>query len=152
MTDLEWHRLVKAGADEGWRLVWERVIAPEAKSLRSADLMKKYSLTDGDLEVVGTGPVGRPRNDKRSFVETGAEGGWWLLDLSPRRLACARTVRSPTIQRRASETDDTARIQRAVDAQPSGVLSNRLTMPSPRQLPPLCSPFGSRPEDARFSW
>ena len=49
MTDLEWHRLVKAGTDEGWRLVWERVVAPEAKSLRSASLMKRYSITDGDL-------------------------------------------------------------------------------------------------------
>ena len=63
MTDREWHRLVKAGEDAGWKLVWERVIAPEAKSLRSAELMKKYSITDGDLngmlyeEMIGRGKI-----------------------------------------------------------------------------------------------
>ncbi len=63
MTDREWHRLVKAGEDAGWKLVWERVIAPEAKSLRSAELMKKYSMTDGDLngmlyeEMIGRGKI-----------------------------------------------------------------------------------------------
>jgi hypothetical protein len=63
MTDLEWHRLVKAGDEEGWKLVWERVIATEAKSLRSAELLKKYSITDGDLmgmlyeEMVGRGKI-----------------------------------------------------------------------------------------------
>ena len=49
MSDAEWYELVKEGTDEGWKLVWERVIAPESKSMRSAELMKKYSLTDGDL-------------------------------------------------------------------------------------------------------
>lgn len=49
MTDAEWLELVKAGEDAGWKLVWERVVAPEAKSLRSAEMMKRYSLTDGDL-------------------------------------------------------------------------------------------------------
>ena len=49
MTDREWHRLVSEGGDEGWRLVWERVVEPESKSLRSAEMMKRYSLTDGDL-------------------------------------------------------------------------------------------------------
>lgn len=49
MTDREWYESVKAGRDEGWKLVWDRVIAPEAKSMRSAELMQRYSLTDGDL-------------------------------------------------------------------------------------------------------
>lgn len=49
MTDQEWYELVKAGEDAGWKLVWERVIAPEAKSTRSAEMMKRFSLTDGDL-------------------------------------------------------------------------------------------------------
>lgn len=49
MTDAEWLELIKAGEDAGWKRVWERVIAPEAKSLRSAEMMKRYSLTDGDL-------------------------------------------------------------------------------------------------------
>lgn len=49
MTDREWYESVKDGRDEGWKLVWDRVIAPEAKSMRSAELMERYSLTDGDL-------------------------------------------------------------------------------------------------------
>ena len=49
MTDSEWCELVRQGRDEGWKLVWERVVVPESRSLRSAELMKKYSLTDGDL-------------------------------------------------------------------------------------------------------
>ena len=63
MTDLEWHRLVKEGKDEGWKPVWERVIVPESKSMRSAELMKRYSLTDGDLmgmlyqEMIGRGKI-----------------------------------------------------------------------------------------------
>ena len=49
MTDQEWCELVKEGKDEGWKPVWERVIVPESTSMRSAELMKRYSLTDGDL-------------------------------------------------------------------------------------------------------
>ena len=49
MTDLEWHTLVKAGEDAGWKLVWEKVVEPESKSMRSAEMMKRYSLTAGDL-------------------------------------------------------------------------------------------------------
>ncbi len=49
LPDSEWLEHLKAGDDLGWRQVWERVIAPEARSLRSAELMKRYSLTDGDL-------------------------------------------------------------------------------------------------------
>ena len=49
MTDHEWFKLVKDGDAAGWKLVWERVIEKEAKSLRSAEMMKRFSLTDGDL-------------------------------------------------------------------------------------------------------
>jgi len=49
MTDAEWYELVKSGEDEGWRLVWERVVEPESKSLRSAEMMRRYSLAAGDL-------------------------------------------------------------------------------------------------------
>ena len=49
MSDAEWCELVKQETDEGWKPVWERVIVPESKSMRSAELMKKYSLTDGEL-------------------------------------------------------------------------------------------------------
>ena len=63
MTDSEWHGLVKAGTDEGWKLVWEKVVEPEAKSMRSAEMMRRYSLTDGDLmgmlydEMIGRGKI-----------------------------------------------------------------------------------------------
>lgn len=75
MTDAEWYELVKAGDDEGWRLVWERVIAPEAKSLRSAEMMQRYSLTDGDLmgmlyeEMIGRGKI-------ELYRGTGSFEGW----------------------------------------------------------------------------
>lgn len=49
MTDKEWYESVKAGEDAGWKLVWEKVVEPESKSLRSAEMMKRFSLTDGDL-------------------------------------------------------------------------------------------------------
>jgi len=63
MTDQEWHQLVKDGADAGWKRVWERVVEPEAKSMRSAEMMKRYSLTDGDLmgmlyeDMIGRGKI-----------------------------------------------------------------------------------------------
>lgn len=49
MDDHEWYELVKAGEDDGWRLVWERVVEPESKSMRSAEMMARYSITAGDL-------------------------------------------------------------------------------------------------------
>lgn len=63
MTDTEWHALVKAGEDAGWKLVWERVVEPESRSMRSAEMMKRYSLTAGDLmgmlfdEMIGRGKI-----------------------------------------------------------------------------------------------
>ncbi len=65
--------LVKAGDDEGWRLVWENVIVPEVRSLRSADLARKYCVTDGDLmgmlyeEMIGRGKIELFRNDGGSL-------------------------------------------------------------------------------------
>jgi len=49
ISDEEWLELIKNGEDAGWKLVWERVIEPEANSLRSSELMRRYSITDGDL-------------------------------------------------------------------------------------------------------
>ena len=63
MTDREWWQLVKDGEDAGWKPVWEKVVEPESRSLRSADLMKRYSLTAGDLmgmlydEMIGRGKI-----------------------------------------------------------------------------------------------
>lgn len=73
MTDLEWHRLVKAGDDAGWKPVWERVVEPESKSMRSAEMMKRFSLTAGDLmgmlyeDMIGRGKIDLYRGDGGSF-------------------------------------------------------------------------------------
>ncbi len=49
MTDREWYELVKEGRDEGWKLVWEKVVEPDSKSAKYGGIMKKYSLDPGDL-------------------------------------------------------------------------------------------------------
>ena len=73
MTDAEWYEHVKAGDDAGWKLVWEKVVEPESKSLRSAELMKRYSITAGDLmgmlfdEMIGRKKIELFRNDGGSF-------------------------------------------------------------------------------------
>ena len=65
--------LVRAGGDAGWKLVWENVIVPEVRSMRSADLAKKYCITDGDLmgmlyeEMIGRGKISLFRNDGGSL-------------------------------------------------------------------------------------
>ncbi len=69
MTDKEWHALIKAGEDAGWKLVWEQVVEPESRSMRSAELMEKYALTAGDLmgmlyeEMIGRGKIDLYRGD-----------------------------------------------------------------------------------------
>ena len=63
MDDREWHMLVKEGEYAGWKLVWERVVEPESKSVRSAEMMERFSLTAGDLmgmlyeEMIGKGKI-----------------------------------------------------------------------------------------------
>ncbi len=49
MNDQAWYESVKAGEDAGWERVWEKVIVPECKSVKNAEMMKRFSLTDGDL-------------------------------------------------------------------------------------------------------
>ena len=92
MTDAEWYEHVKAGDDAGWKLVWEKVVEPESKSLRSAELMKRYSITAGDLmgmlfdEMIGRKKIELFRNDGGSFQ------GWlrryvrgYVLNADPNR-------------------------------------------------------------------
>ena len=73
MTDRAWPELVKSGSDEGWKLVWEKVVEPESKSQRSAGMMKRYSLSAGDLmgmlyeEMIGRGKIDLYRGDGGSF-------------------------------------------------------------------------------------
>ena len=69
MDDKTWWQLVKDGKDEGWKLVWERVVEPESKSMRSADMMERFSLTAGDLmgmlfdDMIGKGKIDLYRGD-----------------------------------------------------------------------------------------
>jgi hypothetical protein len=73
MTPDEIYEAVKAGGDEGWKLVWENVIVPEMKSMRSGELARKYCITDGDLmgmlyeEMIGKGKISLFRNDGGSL-------------------------------------------------------------------------------------
>ncbi len=73
ISDSDWLELVKEGKDEGWKLVWERVVEPESQSMRSRELMARYSLTAGDLmgmlyeDMIGRGKISLFRNDDGSF-------------------------------------------------------------------------------------
>lgn len=75
ISDQEWLELVKAGEDAGWKLVWERVIEPESRSMRSAELMKRYSITDGDLMgMLYNEMIGRKKIDL--YRGEGSFEGW----------------------------------------------------------------------------
>ena len=69
MDDAQWCKLVADGEDAGWKLVWEKVVEPESRSMRSAELMKRYSLTAGDLmgmlynEMIGRGKIALYRGE-----------------------------------------------------------------------------------------
>ena len=91
MTDREWYELVKAGEDEGWKRIWEEIVEPETKSMRSAELMKKYSLDPGDLmgwlyrDMIGRGKI-------ELFRGEGSFAGWlktyvrgYVLNAAPDR-------------------------------------------------------------------
>lgn len=73
MTDHEWYELVKAGADEGWKEVWYKVIALEVKSPKNREMMTRFSITDGDLmgmlynEMIGRRKIDLYRDDGGSF-------------------------------------------------------------------------------------
>lgn len=91
MTDSEWFELVRDGADAGWKLVWERVVEPESSSSRSASMMRRYSITAGDLmgmlyeEMIGRGKINLYRGE-------GSFEGWlrryvrgYILNADPNR-------------------------------------------------------------------
>lgn len=73
MTDHEWFELLKQGDDEAWHRVWDEVVEPESKSMRSADMMKRFSLAAGDLmgmlyeEMIGRGKINLYRDDGGSL-------------------------------------------------------------------------------------
>ncbi len=67
------YALVKAGGDDGWKLVWEHVVEPEMRSTRSAELARKYGVTAGDLmgwlyeDMIGRKKIDNFRNDGGSL-------------------------------------------------------------------------------------
>jgi hypothetical protein len=69
MDDAKWHESVAAGEDAGWKLVWEKVVEPESRSVRSAGLMQRYSITAGDLmgmlyhEMIARGKISLYRGE-----------------------------------------------------------------------------------------
>jgi hypothetical protein len=73
MTPDSIYAAVKAGGDDGWRLVWENVIVPEMRTNRSGALARKYCITDGDLmgmlyeDMIGRGKIELFRNDGGSL-------------------------------------------------------------------------------------
>lgn len=73
MNDHDWYELVKAGEDAGWKLVWERVVEPEATSQRSSEMMNRFSITAGDLmgmlyeDMIGRDKISLYRDDGGSF-------------------------------------------------------------------------------------
>lgn len=91
MTDLEWHALVKAGEDAGWKLVWEKVVEPESKSMRSAEMMRRYSLDEGDLmgklydDMIGRGKIDLYRGEGsfQGWLRTYVRG--YVLNADPNR-------------------------------------------------------------------
>ena len=97
MSDSEWYGLVKAGDDAGWKLVWERVVEPESKSMRSAEMMRKYCITAGDLmgtlydEMIGRGKIGLFRGE-------GSFEGWLRRYVRGFILAAAPDRRETSIE------------------------------------------------------
>lgn len=75
MSDAAWLALVREGRDEGWKRIWKRVVEPESRSLRSAEMMDRYSLTAGDLMgLLYQDMIGRKKIDL--FRGEGSFEGW----------------------------------------------------------------------------
>lgn len=74
LSDHDWAALLKEGVDPAWRRAWFEVLAPEVKRTRNAELMRKWSVTDGDLfgilykEMVGDGKLANWRDDGGSLA------------------------------------------------------------------------------------
>ncbi len=73
MTDHEWYLLVKDGGEAGWKGVWETVVVPETKAPKNAEMMRRFSITAGDLmgmlyeEMIGRRKIDLYRDDGGSL-------------------------------------------------------------------------------------
>ena len=74
LSDHDLLPLLKDGEDVAWKRVWFEVIEPEKKRQRNAELMRKWSVTDGDLfgilykEMIGDGKLANYRDDGGSLM------------------------------------------------------------------------------------
>ncbi len=91
MTDKEWCELVREEKDEGWKLVWEKVVQPELKSLRNSEMMKRFSLAEGDLmgmlydDMIGRGKIDLYRGEGsfQGWLRTYVRG--YILNANPNK-------------------------------------------------------------------
>ena len=73
-SDHDWWLKLQAGEDPAWKRLWFEVIVPETRLSRNAELMRKYSVTAGDLngqlfeEMVGEGKFALYRDDGGSLA------------------------------------------------------------------------------------
>jgi hypothetical protein len=75
MTDREWLELIKAGDETAWKRIWERVVEPESRSLRSAGMMKRFSLDAAELmSMLFEEMIGRKKIEL--FRGEGSLEGW----------------------------------------------------------------------------
>jgi len=73
--DRIWLEGLKAGENEHWKSLWFRVIVPEVKAKKNSELMRRYSLTDGDLNgMLFADMVGRGKFDL--YRGEGSLEGW----------------------------------------------------------------------------
>lgn len=74
LDDRAWAQLLKEGSDPAWKRVWFEVLEPETRRQRNSELMRKWSVTEGDIfgilykEMVGDGKLANWRGDGGSLV------------------------------------------------------------------------------------
>ncbi len=106
MKDSEWFELVKSEADDGWKLVWEKVVKPESLSMRSAEIMRRTSLTPGDLMgMLYDDMISRRKIDL--YRAQGSFEGWLRRYVRGYVLAAARRGRGEiSIENAHPDSDD----------------------------------------------
>lgn len=73
LSDHEVYELLKLRDDLAWKLVWEKVVLAEAKSLRSSAMMRQWGVTSEELlsmlfmDMVGKGKLELYRDDGGSL-------------------------------------------------------------------------------------
>ena len=72
-SDHEIYELLKLQDDEAWRLAWENAVLPEARSLRSGQMARRFGITAEEMmsllyvEMIGGGKINLFRDDGGSL-------------------------------------------------------------------------------------